>query len=73
VSVSELTQEIESAKDEIIEWRRNYEHLNKELDNLYYEMTEALNNKDQEIYMLQADNNELKRYIANLENKQRKS
>ena len=70
-SVSELREEIVSARDEIVEWRAKYDNLNDKLKTLYNEMQQAVNERDMEIERLQTVNSDLKKHIEDIENKEK--
>ena len=67
-SVTCLREENEAIRDELEEWKRNYQDLNSESKQLFEEMYAAIQEKEQSLSDLQSKNEELLSYIESIEN-----
>jgi len=66
-SVMELRQEISIIEDEMAKWRKSYSNLQEEMNKLYNEMCQALEEKDAKLVELEQKNEELLKYVARLQ------
>lgn len=67
-AVTQWKEEIGKLEDIIQEWRENYDDLQEHLRELHRSLTEEINKRDKKIDELQEANEELKTYVARLEN-----
>ena len=67
-SVTCLREENEAIRDELEEWKQNYQDLKSESKQLFEEMYAAIQEKEQSFSDLQLKNEELLSYIEKIEN-----
>ena len=67
-SVTCLREENEAIRDELEEWKQNYQDLKSESKQLFEEMYAAIQEKEQSLSDLQSKNEELLSYIEKIEN-----
>ncbi|XP_066016033.1 uncharacterized protein [Pocillopora verrucosa] len=68
LSVTCLREETEAIRDELEEWKQNYQHLEAESKQLFAEMYLAIQEKEQSLSNLQSKNEELQHYFEKIEN-----
>ena len=68
LSVTELQEESKLLRDELNEWKRKYSNLKEELGRLHREMMEEMKKQNKVIEDQQKTNEELVKYIKQLEN-----
>ena len=69
ISVKELQKENEKICDELEKWKKSYKNLHEEKEKLYLEMVSAVEEKNEEINILNKGNKELLDYVDRLEQK----